>query len=113
MIEHLCPFYTWLHSLLAEALNRADQLGGVGLRLLEAFYRLRAGADQRGSVGEARMEFLLRGAVGGANFAAFRPRGLGGLRRGDPVRSAQDTQGVFEEVFAQTSAAGKPAWRLG
>jgi hypothetical protein len=33
---------------------------------------------------------------------------LSSLRRGDPVRRAQDTQGVF----AQTSATGKSAWRL-
>jgi hypothetical protein len=39
----------------------------------------------------------------GANLVAFRSGGLSSLRRGDPVRSAQDTQAVF----ARTPAEGK------
>ena len=58
---------------------------------------------------KSRVEFLLRGRVGGANLAAFRHRGSGGLRRGDPVRRAQDAH----EIFAHIPAAGRPAWRLG
>ena len=46
---------------------------------------------------------------GGLTLLPSATRGLGGLRRGDPVRRAQDAQ----EVFAQIPAAGRPAWRLG
>jgi hypothetical protein len=64
-----------------------------------------AGGDQRHGAGQDRMEFLLWGRVGRTDLAAFRPRGLGGLRRGDPVRRAQDAQ----EFFAEAAQAGKPA----
>ena len=43
------------------------------------------------------------GEESGANLAAVRSRGLSSLRCGDPVRSAQDTQGIF----ARTPAEGK------